>query len=195
MANDDYIRQIVRDEIQKQNSKSRFNISPTNRHVHNGTDSPKINSGNITPGLRTTGEVEFDSAKDYVFNVNFAPSQITLYGIVSNTSIGYRALVIGQAALGQNLYFQPTTTSSVTVGGNLGIVQSYAQILVVDANFGSSTGGFAKATADDQHILSITDGTTIYARATVSSYGQNSFTITVDTLASGWKINGSYFVT
>lgn len=186
--NEDQIRDIVRNELQQQGSGGRFGMGGVQKHTHNGLDSPKVNAGNLIPGLKTTGEVEFATeGRDYKFNVNFTPHLVTLYGIATRTSVGLRSVVVGQAALGQNLYFQPDSPHAVTVGGKLEIVQSYAQLLINNA-------GTARATADDQHILSVTDGSTIFARATVTSYGQNFFTIHVDTLASGWTINACYFV-
>lgn len=178
---------MIRQELAKSKQASRFNLNVNPRVSHTGLDSPPINSSNIKSGLKTTGAVTFAEIKDYKFNVNFTPSLVQFYGIASDIASGYRSLIVGQAALGQNLYFQPTNSSTVTVGGKFEIIQSYAQFLY-------NNGGAAHATADDQHIIDCTDGSTIFARATVSSYGQNFFVITVDNLAPGWSINGSYFV-
>lgn len=190
--NDQYIRNIVRQEITAQSNASRFGITPTSNHSHTGFDSPRINSGDLIPGLRTAGSVEFDSAKDYRFNVNFQPSLVIFYGNPYHTDGGIdrHTFVFGQAALGQNLYFQPDTTKAVTVGGEQGIVQSSTMFMALNSGSSSSF----QAISSQTHIIDVEESGSVVARATVSSYGQNFFTITVDTLADGWTILGNYFV-
>lgn len=174
--------------MQTQNSAQRFGLNAIPFHRHTGLDSPRINSAHITPGLKTSGSVTMSSEKDYRFNVNFTPSSVLFYGIAVNSisSPTYRAFVVGQAALGQNLYFQPGTTSSVTVGGKREIVQSSTMI-----SYSNSSG--AHTIADEGHIVDVEDSSVI-ARATISSYGQNFFIVTVETLSSGWSIIGNWFV-
>lgn len=268
--NDQYIRNIVRQEIASASNGSRFGITPTSNHAHTGIDSPQINGGNIIPGLRTTGTVEFDSAKSYKFNVNFQPNLVVFYGnpyhnsagvitsvainnggtgyslgdiltitsgsggkakvtsvsgstitavtlssggsgyttstqattgghgtgatvdivATGSTSIDRHTFVFGQAALGQNQYFQPDTTSSVKIGGASGVVQSSTMFL----GLGSGSTSSFQTIASQTHLINVVDTGTVVARATVSSYGQNYFTITVDTLSAGWVIVGNYFV-
>lgn len=42
MSNDAQIRDIVRQEIARQQSSDRFRLSPISRHIHNGVDSPFV---------------------------------------------------------------------------------------------------------------------------------------------------------
>lgn len=144
-------------------------------------------------GLVTSGSVEFDSAKDYVFNTNFQPSLVMFYGTpyhMTGGSIDIHTFVFGHAALGKNLYFQPDTTSSVKTGGKLETVQSSTMFMAIGSGSSSSFQGVP----GEEHIINVQQSGGVVARATVSAYGQTSFTITVDTLASGWTILGNYFV-
>lgn len=178
--------------MQAQQNGSRFGISTTGNHAHTGLDSPQINGGNIIPGLRTSGSVDMASAKDYKFNVNFQPSLVVFYGNPFHTGAGIdrHTFVFGQAALGQNQYFQPQTTASVTIGGKSDIVQTCTMFMALGTGSGSSFQTIASQT----HLINVQESGSVVARATLSSYGQNYFVITVNTLASGWTITGNYFV-
>jgi hypothetical protein len=265
------IRAIVRSEMESNSSRSRFALNTTGKHAHTGLDSPRVNSGDLIPGLKTSGRVEFDSTKDYRFNVNFNPTSVVFYGnpyhttggvitavaisgggtgyglggvlnisggingtatitgvssgaitsvSLANAGFGYttgtnattggggtgatvsvtvggvatvfdrHTFVFGQAALGQNLYFQPDTTSSVTIGGKPGIVQTSTTFLALN-NGGSSS---FQAVSNQTSLIHVEDTGSAVVDAKVFSYGKNSFTIRVGILASGWVIIGNYFV-
>jgi hypothetical protein len=189
------IRNIVRQEIASSNSSGRFGFNMTPQHSHTGLagDGPQLNAGNLLPGLKTTGSVEFDSTKDYRFNVNFNPTLIVFYGNPYHTTSGTidrHTFVYGQAALGSNLYFQPDTTASVTIGGKPGIVQSSTMFMALNSGTSSSFQTIANQTS----LIHVQESGSVVVDAKVSSYGKNSFTVTVNTLASGWTVLGNYFV-
>lgn len=58
----DQIRQIVRGEIKKNDSGSRFGLSPIPRHIHNNVDSPYV----FQPILTYSGLVGVGTAVNYV---------------------------------------------------------------------------------------------------------------------------------
>lgn len=109
---------------------------------------------------------------------------------VSPPSTDRHTFVFGQAALGQNLAFQPNTSNSVKTGGTLEIVQTSTMFMAL----GSGINTTFQAIAGQEHLVNVQESGSVVARATVNSYGPSSFTISVDTLASGWVISGNYFV-
>lgn len=173
----------------------RYGLNQTTYHTHKGgIGGPRINSADLIPGRKTSGSVTMASAKDYKFNVNFVPNLVLFYGTIADGTpgTGFRTITIGQAAMGQNLYFQPQSTSAVTIGGKPEIVQSCSSLVIN----GTGNGQVHYAPVGETHLVDVwtTDANSPIARATLSSYGQNFFTVTVDTLASGYTIVGNFFV-
>lgn len=184
---------MVRSEIAAQSSANRFTLATNTRHTHNGLDSPRINSNNLLPGLSTSGRVEFDNITSYTFNTGFQPKSVVFYGNPYHTSgggIDRHTFTFGQAALGQNLYFQPGTNRSVNTGGQFSIVQTCTMFMALDSGGSSSFQTIASQT----NLIHVEESGTVVAAASITGYNPSSFTITVTSLADGWIILGNYFV-
>lgn len=82
------IRKIVQDELRKSNAGSRFHVNSIPQHVHNGTDSPKINQQDILPNTRASGSITFARNAQYTLGLNFNPTAILFYGTAIDSS-GY----------------------------------------------------------------------------------------------------------
>ncbi len=187
---DSKIRQIVRDEIRNQNSKSRFNLGGVQRHVHNGLDAPKINQSNVVPGLRAEGAVTFAAAAVYKLGLTFNPTSVLIHGNVFNTGGGgERFIIVGNAQFGPSFYFQPGTSRSTVLGGpQQNIIQSTTY-------FGVDVGGILHTLVDEGHIVDVFYGGHIYARATIIGFDSSAIYVQVDNLETGWEINLSWTVT
>lgn len=188
MSNSDQIRQIVREELNKQGLKSRFNIVPTNRHVHNGNDSAKVSQGNIIPNTRLEGSITFAQVTVYKIGIIFNPTAVWVHGNVTGSN-GEKFIVTGNAQLGPSYYLQPSNTVSVVTGGPLqNIVQSTTY-------YGVDSGSAAHTLVDEGHIVDIFYGGNIHARATIIDFDSSAIYIQVDNLDSGWEMNLSLTVT
>lgn len=186
----DEVKNIVNEEIQAAGSGSRFGMGSIQRHTHNGFDSYKLLESNLTPSKYTTGTVTMDAVKDYVFNTSFAPSLVTFRGIATSGDGNWQSLIFGTAALGQNLMLQQNTDGSSSLTNT-------APQIIQSCTFMAYDIGAAAARCDTNvsnliYVERTTTGT-IFIEAAITSYGQNLFTLTVSTLASGWTITGSFF--
>jgi len=77
------IRQIVQQELQRNNNASRFTINSIPQHTHDGVNSPKIKAENIIPAVSVSGNIDFAREDTYTIYLNssFTPSRIQLYGV------------------------------------------------------------------------------------------------------------------
>ncbi len=93
--NDSQIRSIIREEIQANESSSRFKKTGIGLHKHNNLDSPSIDSKDIVVGVRAIGSVTMaTNSTDYLFGLtagvtkgnNFSPTTIYIFGNAIRTS-------------------------------------------------------------------------------------------------------------
>lgn len=197
------IRQIVREEMQRGSNASRFNLSNISNHKHNGVDSLRINADDLVPSTSVSGSITFAQERLYTLRLNssFTPTHIMCYGNVVGGSQRY--ITFGTAQLTPSFYFQPDTDTSVTVGG--------PQYPFVDPNhpeygtqipmqssiyFGAeSAGGALHTLAGNFHIVDIQFPVgTPHARATVIGYSRDAILVQVDDLDGGWEINATFVV-
>lgn len=200
MPNDQRIRQIVREELQRSNNSSRFQLNTIPNHIHNGKDSPQIKAENIIPSTSITGFVSFAQVTTYTINLNasFTPKMITTYGIVTGTYLGNqtRVMTFGTALLTPTFYLQEDTSTVVNTGTlqfpfNGKPAQSSSFISVTRGG----TSDFYAGVSED-HIVSINFPTTstIQARATVVDFSKSAITIDVPNLTSGWEITLNFVI-
>ncbi len=171
------IRNIVRQELQKQNNSSQYNLGVSQRHTHNGLDSLQIKQDNVIPSVSVSGRITFAQETNYTINLNssFTPSHISLYGIAydANGSTGVRCIIIGSANLGPSFYLQPGATSTSVVTGDIQYPFVNPEGNIVDVQWSG----------------------TIYARATITSFSKTSVVFNVSTLASDWEIYTNIVIT
>lgn len=80
------IREIIRGELAASSNLSRFRVNTIPQHVHNGTDSPKINQSNVIPGIRTVGRIFFARTAQYVINTPFNPTSVRFNGVAYDSA-------------------------------------------------------------------------------------------------------------
>lgn len=186
--NEQQIRSLVQDEIRKTNGANRFQLSSIPRHIHNGTDSPKITQSNVLLGFRAEGRITFAQQTQYRIGITFNPTAIYLQGNVIGNA-GERFIIVGNAQLGASFYMQPGTTTSVITGGP---VQSLIQSTTY---FGVDSGGAFHTVADEGHIVDVEYPlATVHARATITKFDSTAVYVQVDTLAAGWTMNLSWTI-
>ena len=189
------IRDIVRQEMGKVSSASRFEINPIQRHVHNGLDSPKVTESNIIRNIPVSGNITMAQATTYTIGLGISPTPASLVifnGIVYHTSgsIDMRAHCYGTANLGPSFYLQPGSSTAVQVGGPQQEMIQSSTMFLVDSSVNPPV---VRVIADEGHIIDV-EYSGIKARATVTSYTTNSITVDVTTLAAGWTIQGNWII-
>lgn len=206
--NEQQIRNIVRQEIQRQSNASQYRLGNTQTHSHNGIDSVQVREDDLIPSASITGFISFAQETTYTIKLNasFTPQSITAYGIVTGTVGGNqtRVLSFGTAQLTPTFYLQdPTdaaTPDTFVVTGtkqfpfNGKPAQSSSFISVTR---GGTSNFFAGVSED--HILSVFQPTSaesdLKARATVTDFSKTGITIDIPELASGWEITLNFLIT
>lgn len=192
--NEQQIKQLIQQEIHKNQQAQRFNLNSIPRHTHNGVDSPPVNQGDIKPGLRAEGSITFARQTVYKIGVNFNPTALWVHGNVTGP-LGEKFMIVGNAQIGPSFYLQPSNSNSVVTGG------PQQKLIQSNTYFGLDSGGGVHTLVDEGHIVNVFYGGNVLVRATVGDASQNhiydnkSISIYVDTLTTGWAINISWTVT
>jgi hypothetical protein len=181
------IQDYVKQQIQTAAADTRFQLAGVTRHVHNGTDSPKITQSNVLPGFSSEGSIEFAQTTTYKIGITFNPTTVQVHGNVIGAS-GEKFLIVGNAKLGPSSYMQPGTTTSVIAGPHV------EKIIQSTSYFGADSAGTLHTLVDEGHIVDVFYAATVHARATIVNYDSNAVYVQVDTLASGWTINLSWTI-
>jgi len=209
--NEQKVRIIVQQELQKKNNQDRFGYSTIPLHTHNGKDAPTIPMDNVTPNGAVVGTITMATeGAVYTLNLNskFTPRQITAYGVVTGTYGGaaIRAITTGSAQLTPAFYFQPGTSKSVFANNKeypLPTTQPDGTTPSVPAQSSayllSSRGSLADtyALTSENHIVSVSGFPTsadIHARATVIGFSKDAVLVYVPYLDSGWEINLTFII-
>ena len=180
-ADQSLVQQMIQQAIAVNAQANRFNITNTSRHQHTVNDSAPVSYNDLTPGNSVEGSITFAQAVVYKIGVNFNPTTISAHGNVIGPG-SQRFITVGQAKIGPSFYLQPGTSTSVITGGaKENIIQSCTY-------FGSDGSAF-HTLVDEGHIVDVTYGGTIYARATITGYSNQNLLFSVETLVSGWNIN------
>lgn len=211
---------MIRDEAEKIFDKKmkafKFGNFDTPRHVHNGSDAPKISQAYIIPNQNAVGSIEMATSQRYTLGLTFNPTQLLFFGVALNSSTGERVQIASAAHFGKSFYFQPASISRVTQGGvEQNVVQGGSWLWTDN---GTTT---FRSRAIEGHLTNIDDvGGTIVARATIPNtstqaslaytdgtapitgqYGDRStkgygdgFVFVDVTLATGWEIAATFIV-
>ncbi len=163
------IRQIVQQELQRSNNASRFAVNSIPQHTHDGINSPKIKAKNIIPSVSVSGRVTFAQIAEYKLQLNssFTPSHIQLYGLAYKTA--------------GNITFIASSPETVTVG----------TIYEIETSAGVSTGLRVTILTAGINVTSITtSGTSSEPPATgnlnkVAGTGSGSSNIAYTSLSDG----------
>ncbi len=198
------IRRIIRDEIRRSDSASRFTVRDIPNHTHNGVDSLRIQENNLIQSVSVSGNITFSASDEYTIYLNssFTPSSIIAYGnIIGSTA--ERDMSIGTANLVPSFYLQPDTDRTVVTGNvqypfldpNLSPkttvpLQSSCYIGAEDA----ATGSNMHTLSSEGHIVNVFYNGGIQARATVTTFTREYIKFQT-TIASGWEMNINYVIT
>ncbi len=187
------MRQIAQEVYTQNSQRDVYSSFKTSSHEHNGVDSPRLNQSNIDPGLRASGSITFAQSTRYQLSVTFNPTSIFFNGIVVNNNgagITIRAHCIGNAILGPSFYFQPSTSTSVALGGPIQDIVQSSSMFLIDSSTAPVT---VRALVDEGHLVDVEYGG-IKARATVADVTNGVIFVDV-TVAAGYQIIGNYIVT
>lgn len=171
---------------------------PTKKIVITGYSSATTLFG-LPDGTQTTiatGVYDLDSGTgDATLTVNS----------ISSPGVDIRVDLFGMAQLRPGYYFQPQTSTSVTLkqpviantpeNEYLKIVQAGKWFLIVDENASSASPEY-KARSIETRLINIDwpNSSTIVARATVARFGPDYFEVEVE-LATNWIIVGNFMCT
>lgn len=189
--NEEQIRKIVREEMNKQKYQS--GVSSVNPHRHDGVDNLRIPEKNIIPSVKANGTITMSQSATYTLslgNIGGTPNSVTFYGGALNVGDGRHAMIVGSAQFGANQQFQPVDSTSVIIGPIIeNIIQGSAAFIMTN---GVSASSIIKNSQG--HIIFAADASNNnYATATVVGYDNSSITIETR-LASGWSISGLWIV-
>ena len=203
--NENQIKTLIRQEMDKRSKSSRFGYQESNNHNHDGGNSPKIADNNIDRNPSVMGNVTFSSVADYTFQLDlpFTPRQVTLNGNLFNslTSPTRRFSVWGQAVLGPARYLQPVDNRTVAVGGIPYPAPtklqdgSEANVPAQSSTFFGFVNGANAATAGDSqfHIVNVFGSATM--RMTVVDFSKDKIVFRVTSLSSGYSLVANFLIT
>ena len=163
-------------------------------HDHDGVNSVAVLDTDVVTDYRSGGSISLATeGTTYKLGVTNKPRSIMFYGLVTSSADNVRSLVIGSAHLGKSYYFQPDTSSTVKPGSFGNIYQS-ATCLTIDSDSTLSAG--VKAIVSEGHLINaiLTSGSDIIARATVTAFSNESVSVYLATLASGYTVDGNFVV-
>lgn len=211
MLTEQQIRNIVRQEMAKGSSASRFNVSNVPNHSHNGIDSLPIKADNIVRSVNTAGSILFGTeGATYTIKLttNFTPSSVLAYGVATNAASAptIRCHTVGSAQLSNGFYLQPETNRSVVMGGpeypfptdqpdgSKAIVPIQGSSFI----YINETSGAVRSGVSEDHLVDVFIGdeiSDIRARVTLVDFSRTYVKLYVPYLTSGWRINVNYVIT
>lgn len=181
-------------------------------HRHNGFDAPKVKIQDLEGMMGTSGSIEMSTTNTrYFLGLNAAtgfgitPSSVRFNGCAFRNpggGIDVRSMVVGDAFIGTSFYYQPESSTSVTIGGKPQVVVQSSTALTLNH---TGSGNPSILTVSEGHIVSVEfPANTVVARATIPDLAQNAGadaspiqngTLAIDvTLASGWSIIGNFML-
>jgi len=191
------IRKIIQEEIGGYMSRKQFNVSKIPKHEHNGTDSSRIRENNLLSADNFIGSFVMGNDGDEVFTISKIPnlSLVKFYGVATNGAFGggpydEKASVSGEIKIGK-LYQIDTQSGTDYYSSGSPLTNDYYQACTSHYNKVSTGASFVRSASDA--FVSIYDGTSTVASASVTSIKDNSLQITVD-ISSNWYIQGFFFL-
>jgi len=207
------IRKIIREEIARNSSSSRFSVNTIPNHTHNGIDSLAIKAENIVPSVSVSGSIELSQETTYTLNLNasFTPRNIQAYGVITGTYSGAanRIITVGSAQLTPSFYFQASTATSVVTGDieyPFPTAQPDGTSVVVPMQSSAyhstnrSSAALTYAGVSEDHLVDVvfpdpSSVADIKARVTVIGYSKTAVIVSVPYLESGWSIFLNFVIT
>lgn len=193
--NEQRIRQIIREEIFRDNNKSRFvGVQSIQDHIHNGVDAPRISQDDLVNGTANNSLIVMNENETFQLKNVQGISRITFHGFAADNADGspatQRALINGTVVFGTCLRFtgSGSVISPEGAGNTTAFTQGTSSIYTlnqVDA---------IRVSSSSDHFAYVTDGSTEVAKASVVAVSVDSISIRVE-LASNWQITGSLILT
>lgn len=193
------IRQIVRDEMNRGTNKSRFELRSIPRHVHDGIDSLNISEDNVILTQKLISQLILNGSETFTLRNVKNVSRITFHGIayLSPLPTTKKASISGEIIFGQCAQFVGEG-SSISVlplpivptddtGSGPAFVQASNYVYLDTAtlaNGGVGSNGFL--------VYVFAEGSEV-AKVTLDSYRGDALQFTA-TLASDWVLNGTMII-
>ncbi|MBL0320485.1 MAG: hypothetical protein IPP74_14515 [Alphaproteobacteria bacterium] len=190
------IRQIVRDEVNRGTNKSRFELKSIPRHVHDGVDSLNISEDNVLLTKKLTTQLILSESETFTLRNVYNVSRISYHAIAYDSSSSpatKKATISGEIIFGKCSEFTGSGSSISTSGlpivpnagsGNTSaFLQSSNSIYI---NTGNLTHTSVTAAP---YLVYAQDNSTIYAVLSLDSYKNDELTFT-SYIATSWILNG-----
>lgn len=150
----------IQNQIRRNENISRFNLSSTSNHTHDGVDSLNVQAGNLIPSVSVSGRITFAQATDYTLNLNsnFTPTHITLYGLAYTTTGNFTFTLTSKSQATAGTVYKQGSSSYVVVTS----VVSSLTIVLSGSEAPSSSGTLTKVIGSGNGVLdysSVVDGT------------------------------------
>ncbi len=198
------IRQIMREEIRRNEDRSPYRMKDIPKHTHDGLDSLKVHEKDLIQSVSVSGNITFSASDEYTIylNSNFTPSSILAYGNITGAATE-RYMSVGSASLVPSFYLQPDTTRSVVTGkiqypftdpNLVGKAVVPLQSCVYLGAEVAATGNTMHTLSSEGHIVNVFYSSTIYARATVTAFTKDYIKFQT-TIVPGWDMNINYVIT
>ncbi len=160
------IQDYVKQQIQQFSSNTRFQLAGVTRHVHNGTDTPKITQSNVLPGIRANGTITFAQSTTYGIGVNFNSTQVFFYGNAIRRD--YIFTVTAANATAGDTYTNNGATFTV-----LHTISGGTTLVTVGTGAPAASGTLTKATGSGDATITFASSThSIEVRANVTGSAQ-----------------------
>ncbi len=197
----DNIEQVQRNITELRNSVEELK-KELREHSHNGLGSAQIFQKDIILTTKSVGSVTMStSGNTYTIGMPLGCKNIMFYGFASHYDSDIygsgtrdvRVLIIGSAQLGFGYNLQPSTTTSVVVGGMpQNITQSSVNQIVLGPVMNTNVSEYYLGSVSYQTVA----GGTVYSPATmeITKYKEDGIEVTV-TLSAGWGIVGNFVAT
>ncbi len=187
---DNNLQDTIGKNLQQQATLGQFSTTQVPNHVHNGSDSSRINGADIIPNNKfiislalTSGTVAENTVtlQDGIQN----PSALNFNCIAYNSAKTNKATATGHAELGNAARIGLTGTVE-NPGNTIAVVSIDSGVAQTSSSF-YTTGSHVGASGDN--ICYITDGTNTVATVTITKFTDTSITL-VGYIISDWTLIG-----
>lgn len=196
------IQKLIQNEINSYMNTKQYNVSKIPNHLHNGTDTNKINGADIVNNAKMYSFLVQTKSETFTIT-NLIPNinRISFYGFSANNADGSaatkRCLLNGEAYLGNCIEFSGESSvmtgnkiSAATTPRRKSIIQSSNALYTDTANFNKT-----KVAASGLNLLYCVDDTgAVVTQLTILSWNGTSVTFEAY-VASNFKIQGNLLFT
>lgn len=199
MQDEQQIRRIVREEVNRITNKSRFEMKSIPRHAHDGIDSLKIIEDNIILTQKLIAQLILDSSETFTLRNVYNVGRISFHGIAYQSPLPTtkKASISGEVIFGKCAQFTGSGSSiaisalpivSSEVNGNTSaFVQSSNYVYLDTGNLINSGVG------SSAFLVEVLSEGLLVARLTLNSYKGDDLQFTV-MLAENWILNGTIII-